>query len=84
MNSKGLRTIKGIGNREQRIRISIYQKLCIVKYTVFDRFKFLFSDLCSLLCGTLKRVRHGGEGGGAECFSLTRVYLHRMRNTITY
>jgi len=53
-NYKGLRTIKGIGNREQRIRISIYQKSCIVEYTISDRLKFLFSVLYSLfllLCG---------------------------------
>jgi len=30
-------------NREQRIRISIYQTLCIVEYTISDRLKFLFS-----------------------------------------
>jgi len=36
-----LRTIKGIGNREKRIRISIHQKSCIVEYTVSDKLKFL-------------------------------------------
>jgi len=40
---KGLHTLKGIGNRKQRIRILIYQKLCIVEYTISDRLKFLFS-----------------------------------------
>ena len=35
-------------NKEQRIRISTYQKSYIVKYTVSDRLKFLFSILCSL------------------------------------
>jgi len=50
----GFRTIKGTGSREQRIRISPYQKSCIEEYTVSDRLKFLFSVLCSLfllLCG---------------------------------
>ena len=44
-------------NREQRIRISTYQKSCIMEYTVSDRLKFLFSVLCSsflLLCGAPK------------------------------
>jgi len=35
--------IKGKENRKQRIRISTYQKSCIVEYTVSDRLKFLFS-----------------------------------------
>jgi len=43
-----LRTMKGIGNREQRIRIPIYQKSCIVEYTVSDKLKFLFSVSYSL------------------------------------
>jgi len=50
----GLRTIKETGNREQRIRISTYQKSCIEEYIVSDRLKFLFFVLCSLflvLCG---------------------------------
>jgi len=38
---KELCTIKGQGNREQRIRISIYQKLCIPQYMILDRLKFL-------------------------------------------
>ena len=47
-------SIKGTGNREQRIRISTYQKSCIAEYTVSDRLKFLFSILCFLLlCGAL-------------------------------
>jgi len=48
---QGLRNKK---NREQKVRISIYQKSCIVEYTVSDRLIFLFSVLCSLfflLCG---------------------------------
>ena len=54
VESKGLRTIKGTRNREQRIRISTYQKSCIIEYTVSDRLKFLFSvfrSLFFLLCG---------------------------------
>jgi len=35
-------------NKEQRIRISIYQKLCIPQYMISDRLKFLFSVLCFL------------------------------------
>jgi len=35
--------MKGTGNREQKIRISIYQKLCIPQYMISDRLKFLFS-----------------------------------------
>jgi len=42
--------LKGIENREQRIRISTYQKSCIVEYTVSDRLKFLFSIPCSFYC----------------------------------
>ena len=41
-------------NREQRIRISIYQKLCIPQYIISDKLKFLFSVFCFLfflLCG---------------------------------
>ena len=34
-------TIKGTENREQKIRISTYQKLCIVEYTVSDRLKLI-------------------------------------------
>ena len=37
-------------NREQRIRISIYQKSCIVEYTVSNRLKFLFSVPYSFYC----------------------------------
>ena len=56
MEHQEFRTIKETGNREQRIRISTYQKSCIVEYTVSGRLKFLFSILCSLfflLCGAL-------------------------------
>jgi len=51
---KGFHMLKGIGNRELRIRISTYQKSCIVEYTVSDRLKFSLFVLCSLfllLCG---------------------------------
>ena len=37
---KGFHMLKGIGNRELRIRISTYQKSCIVEYTISDRLKF--------------------------------------------
>jgi len=39
-------------NREQRIRISTYQKLCISQYMISDRLKFLFlfSVLCFFYC----------------------------------
>ena len=33
-------------NREQKIKFSIYQKLCIPQYMISDRLKFLFSVLC--------------------------------------
>ena len=41
-------------NREQRIRISTYQKLCIPQYMISDRLKFLFSVLCSFYCEALR------------------------------
>ena len=34
---------------DQKIRIWIYQKLCIPQYVIFDRLKFLFSILCSFI-----------------------------------
>jgi len=49
---KELSAIKGTENKEQRIKISTYQKSCIMEYTVSDRLKF--SVLCFLfllLCG---------------------------------
>ena len=65
--SEPLEAIKGTGNREQRIRISTYQKLCIpcvLQYIISDRLKFLFSVLCSLfllLYGAPKRRMNCGE-----------------------
>ena len=50
---QGLRIIKGTENREQRIRISTYQKSCIVEYTVSDRLKFFFFVPCSFYCAEL-------------------------------
>ena len=47
---KGLRTIKGTGNREQGIRISTYQKLCIPQYMISDKLKFLFFIPSSFDC----------------------------------
>jgi len=56
---KELRTIKGRGNRKQRIRpIKTYQKSCFVD-TISDKLKFLFSVLCSLfllLCGASNSI----------------------------
>ena len=44
-------------NREQRIRISTYQKLCIVEYIISDKLKFLFSVLCSFYCAESLRFK---------------------------
>ena len=46
-------TIKGTGNREQRIRILTYQKLFIPQYMISDRLKFLFSVFYSPYCAEL-------------------------------
>jgi len=56
IKNKGLHTIKGIENREQIMRISTYQKLCIQQYMIFDRLKFLFSVLCSLFLLTYETL----------------------------
>jgi len=37
-------------NKEQRIRISTYQKLYIPQYMISDRLTFLFSVPCSFYC----------------------------------
>ena len=78
----GFRIIKGIENREQRIRISTYQKSCVVEYTVSDRLKFLFSVLCSLfllLCGVpnsaLNRTLIGKKRVIEINFTLTTGFL---------
>jgi len=42
--------MKGIENREQRIRISTYQKSCIVKFSVPYS---LFLSLCAALKGVI-------------------------------
>ena len=49
------------GNREQRIRISTYQKLCILQYMISDRLKFLFSVLCSFYCAKPLRIMPSAE-----------------------
>ena len=49
------------GNREQRIRISTYQKLCILQYMISDRLKFLFSVLCSFYCAKPFRIMPSAE-----------------------
>jgi len=54
------------------IRISIYQKSCIVEYTVSDRLEFLFSILCSLfflLCGAPYYLRLDTQ---ITCTTITR------------
>ena len=55
--SKGLCTIKGTGNRKQRIRFSIYQKLYIPQYMISDRLKFLFFVSCFFYCADPLRLK---------------------------